>query len=343
MYYPITTINERSLLLLRGIEVQLDNEGSLTSTLLLCIVNAGLNDVELHIFLSRPCQLYLPIEVLISPSTKNNKRKSPTRSQNDFILYRRNYNESLESQKDLGSVSINASEAWENESPEVRDFFKILAKLAGEKLKLLYPPHKTSEDQQPQQQPELLQQRPNEINNNHYPITLQPLNYLSSAPYTSGDANTSSSTFSDVTYTKDASLFPPCSTPPNELSQATQVNNITGNGTPASQTNLSDDFNPIIMINGYYDTSQEVQGIRPIQQISQEQFSSNPRWILSTYFEETSEEMEQSQINQQQQQQVQTNQLHPHRYQRQQQRIQQPYQQHTPSITNLWAGLKSSL
>ncbi|CAJ0639705.1 1595_t:CDS:2 [Entrophospora sp. SA101] len=224
MLYPIVAININneffaiSLLFFYAIQAQLVNEDYLTSTLLSCFVNARLGDDEVYLLLNRPCELFLPIEVLISPSTRNNKKKQ--KPQNVYMLYRRNKNKSFKERKDQGKVSGITGESWDDESHEVRKYFGILQKLAAEKFKMYL--RKISGDQQ----------TPNEFNNNHYSIALH---YLP--------------------YTKDASPFPPpCSTPYNE---ATQVDPITENATPVLQTNLSDNFEPRYVIDGCSNIPQE--------------------------------------------------------------------------------------
>ncbi|CAJ0858769.1 5478_t:CDS:2 [Entrophospora sp. SA101] len=83
---------------------------------------------------------------LISPNPNNVDSIDIPKTQNAFLLYRKNYaakHKSLESKKDWKTLSKEAGYAWKNESDEVKRYFKILAKLAFEKHNLVYEKHKS--------------------------------------------------------------------------------------------------------------------------------------------------------------------------------------------------------
>src|SRR5688572_22406686 len=102
-------------------------------SLLLYLINAAqLDDKEFDILFKPPCELYIPIEELISPGNK--RKNSPKIPQNAFILYLKNYRKTPGSPNKFGDASKEAGYAWnKKESDDVRKYFKLLEKLAVEK------------------------------------------------------------------------------------------------------------------------------------------------------------------------------------------------------------------
>ncbi|RIA89688.1 hypothetical protein C1645_670964, partial [Glomus cerebriforme] len=68
------------------------------------------------------------------------------RNQNPFILYRRNESARRRefglSNNDLKLVSKEIGEMWQNESPNVKTFFQILASEADRRHRLRFPDYK---------------------------------------------------------------------------------------------------------------------------------------------------------------------------------------------------------
>nr|CAG8663319.1 10388_t:CDS:1 [Entrophospora candida] len=155
------------------------NHEIIYSPLLLNAIKAKLNNDEFELLLRPPCKIDSTIEKLISPG--NNKENLPTKSQNAFILYRKNNRKS----------PAIAKVAWEKESDKVKQYFKILEKLAAEKFNLMYH----SGDQ--------LQI---EINKSNYVI---PSPYQFSSPCTSDDTNPSPSTYSNLSTSSSPYFAPP--------------------------------------------------------------------------------------------------------------------------------------
>nr|CAG8647592.1 9123_t:CDS:1 [Entrophospora candida] len=178
--------------------IDINNEIFVTSSsLLLCVIKARLDNDKVRLLFKPPCELYLSIEELIAP--RYNPTKTP-RPQNRFVLYRKNYNKSLEDGTNVPNVSKGAAKAWNIESHEVRMYFEILENLALEMLKLLYPGYKytSSGDQslsfeakEPGPGPGLQQKQ-----NNTGHVTPSPSPHLSS--YTNGDTNLSPLTYSNL-------------------------------------------------------------------------------------------------------------------------------------------------
>nr|CAG8632505.1 32_t:CDS:2 [Entrophospora candida] len=90
-----------------------------------------------HDLLFNPSQ----ITKFISPSPDNVNFTTIPKPQNAFILYRKNYaakHKSLGGHKDWRILSKEASVAWKSESDKVKNYYKMLTKLAREKHKLIY-------------------------------------------------------------------------------------------------------------------------------------------------------------------------------------------------------------
>ncbi|CAG8670484.1 32147_t:CDS:1, partial [Racocetra persica] len=94
-----------------------------------------------------PYRLVLSLDVLLAPS-----RRSLThlpRPQNSFLLFRKDYNErmrlsSRNKSKKLSAktISENAKLEWSQQSPIVKNFFKVLAKEADKRHKQMFPNYK---------------------------------------------------------------------------------------------------------------------------------------------------------------------------------------------------------
>nr|CAG8608366.1 2076_t:CDS:2 [Entrophospora candida] len=114
--------------------------------ILLYIDKARLDNDQISLLFNPPCKLHVQMIQLISPNPNNVDSIDIPRSQNAFLLYRKNYaakHKSLESKKDWKTLSKEAGYAWKNESNEVKSYFKILEKLAFEKHKSVYEKHKS--------------------------------------------------------------------------------------------------------------------------------------------------------------------------------------------------------
>ncbi|CAJ0909218.1 12604_t:CDS:2, partial [Entrophospora sp. SA101] len=159
-----------------------------------------LNNDEFGLLLSPPCKLDLPIEELISPG--NNKENLPTKSQNAFILYRKNNRKS----------PAIAKVAWDEESD------KFSSPCTSDDTN---PSSSTCSNLSTSLSPHFAPSHFN-INYNNSPI--------SSSSCTNNNKNLSSSTYS-------SSFCIPNSSYPqnNKLTQDTQLNNITKNATQPSQ------------------------------------------------------------------------------------------------------------
>nr|CAG8626548.1 5040_t:CDS:2 [Entrophospora candida] len=254
--------------------VHINHEKFVISPLLSYIVKSQLDNDEVRLLLKPPCELYLPIEELITP---RNNHKNPPRPQNCFMLYRKNYNKSSDSINDVIKVSKDAGKAWNNESGEVRKYFKILENMSLEKHKLIYPnyEYKTSGDQllsykaqKPGSEPGLQQRQNN--NDRVTPSSSPPLSSYTSLPPFHSNINYKISPYTNNNTNPLSSM---CLTPPpyfstpshsnindknsyypqnniNEISQAARFNTITGSAIAPSQTNLSDSvFDPFLINN----------------------------------------------------------------------------------------------
>nr|CAG8572840.1 13999_t:CDS:2 [Entrophospora candida] len=107
----------------------------------LYIDKAQLDDDETRLIFNPPCKIYSQISGFISPNPNNVNSIGIPKSQNSFFLYRKNYtakHKSSRSKKDWKILSKEAGNAWSNESNEVKNYFKVLAKLALQKHKLTY-------------------------------------------------------------------------------------------------------------------------------------------------------------------------------------------------------------
>ncbi|CAJ0905923.1 11820_t:CDS:2 [Entrophospora sp. SA101] len=167
---------------------------------ILFVTGSQLNNDEFGLLLSPPCKLDLPIEELISPG--NNKENLPTKSQNAFILYRKNNRKS----------PAIAKVAWDEESD------KFSSPCTSDDTN---PSSSTCSNLSTSLSPHFAPSHFN-INYNNSPI--------SSSSCTNNNKNLSSSTYS-------SSFCIPNSSYPqnNKLTQDTQLNNITKNATQPSQ------------------------------------------------------------------------------------------------------------
>ncbi|CAG8843756.1 19999_t:CDS:1, partial [Racocetra persica] len=90
-----------------------------------------------------PCELGLSAEELLVPR-KLKKSKKPPRAQNKFILYRKHYVALMKKRCPQRTVRTNelsreASRNWDSESNEVKRYFTILAEVAKDRHKAMYP------------------------------------------------------------------------------------------------------------------------------------------------------------------------------------------------------------
>ncbi|CAH1764291.1 73_t:CDS:2 [Entrophospora sp. SA101] len=109
--------------------------------ILLYVNKAQLCDDEARLLFNPPCQLYLQIIGFISPNPNNVNSIDIPKSQNAFLLYRKNYaakRKSLGCRKNWKIISKEAGDAWKKESDKVTSYFNILARLALEKHKSIY-------------------------------------------------------------------------------------------------------------------------------------------------------------------------------------------------------------
>nr|CAG8628667.1 3625_t:CDS:2 [Entrophospora candida] len=109
--------------------------------ILLYVNKAQLCDDEARLLFNPPCQLYLQITGFISPNPNNVNSIDIPKSQNAFLLYRKNYaakRKSLGCRKNWKIISKEAGDAWKKESGKVTSYFNILARLALEKHKSIY-------------------------------------------------------------------------------------------------------------------------------------------------------------------------------------------------------------
>ncbi|CAI2174215.1 12810_t:CDS:1 [Funneliformis geosporum] len=73
----------------------------------------------------------VPLEILLVPRSRN--RAKISRSQNSFILYRKDLKVEIQRQNphaSLGDISKIISEKWKNESTEKRNFFTVLSRIS---------------------------------------------------------------------------------------------------------------------------------------------------------------------------------------------------------------------
>nr|CAG8571596.1 13927_t:CDS:2 [Entrophospora candida] len=100
--------------------------------ILLYADKARLDSDQIHLLFYPPCKLHSQITEFISPNSNNVNSIDIPKSQNAFLLYRKNYaanHKSLESKKDWKILSKEAGDAWKNESNKVKSYFKTNAVL----------------------------------------------------------------------------------------------------------------------------------------------------------------------------------------------------------------------
>ncbi|RGB41120.1 hypothetical protein C1646_752508 [Rhizophagus diaphanus] len=100
----------------------------------------------LQVIKNPPCELYLEVDNLLSSPSELTKHKlKPPRSQNSYILYRRNESKrrnQLGLPNDLKRASKEISEMWRNEPPRIKNFFRILAAEGDRRHRLKFPDYK---------------------------------------------------------------------------------------------------------------------------------------------------------------------------------------------------------
>ncbi|CAH1763064.1 8749_t:CDS:2 [Entrophospora sp. SA101] len=181
----------------------------------------------------------------ISPSPNNLDFRTIPKPQNAFILYRKNYaakHKSTGRNKDWKILSKEAGDAWNNESNEVKNYYKRLTKLAREKHKLIYDKKgRGSDNRLPKEyifiveQPELLQKIEDNNNNNDHDNPNSSFSTSFFPYFVSSDYNTPSIDYDNIINKT------------NDLLQSAQFNFI---------TNLNDDDNPLEGFQQYLQTEQ---------------------------------------------------------------------------------------
>ncbi|CAG8459714.1 3622_t:CDS:1 [Ambispora gerdemannii] len=110
--------------------------------------NEYLTETERQLLKEPPYDLTLQIEELTKPSKKNkNKLDKLPRPQNSWIIFRRDYQASLRcrspnARQEVKHTAQECSLIWRQLSSEVKQFFKILEKIACENHKCIYPNYK---------------------------------------------------------------------------------------------------------------------------------------------------------------------------------------------------------
>ncbi|CAG8656072.1 15139_t:CDS:1 [Cetraspora pellucida] len=96
-----------------------------------------------------PYELTLQQEELLAPRKQKKKTRKAPRAQNKFILFRKDYTARVRRKEPRRAKSMKtqefskeASEKWEEQSTEVKRFFTILAEVATERHKMMYPEYK---------------------------------------------------------------------------------------------------------------------------------------------------------------------------------------------------------
>nr|CAG8635792.1 5973_t:CDS:2 [Entrophospora candida] len=159
--------------------------------ILLYVNKAQLCDDEARLLFNPPCQLYLQITGFISPNPNNVNSIDIPKSQNAFLLYRKNYaakRKSLGCRKNWKIISKEAGDAWKKESGKVTSYFNILARLALEKHKSIYESAILG-NQLPKKFIFVTQQQPEPQKENSYETNV---NYFSTPP-NSSPSNSSTS------------------------------------------------------------------------------------------------------------------------------------------------------
>ncbi|CAJ0858950.1 13220_t:CDS:2 [Entrophospora sp. SA101] len=112
--------------------------------ILLCVYKAQLDSDQTRLLFNPPCQLHVQMIQLISPNPNNVDSIDIPKSQNAFLLYRKNYaakHKSLESKKDWKTLSKEAGNSWKNESDEVKLYIFITAtEFSHIRSKVIYIP-----------------------------------------------------------------------------------------------------------------------------------------------------------------------------------------------------------
>ncbi|CAJ0639540.1 8744_t:CDS:1 [Entrophospora sp. SA101] len=195
-----------------------------------------------HDLLFNPSQ----ITKFISPSPDNVNFTTIPKPQNAFILYRKNYaakHKSLGDHKDWKILSKEASVAWKNESDKVKNYYKMLTKLAREKhdkksntLGNQLPKEYTFIDQQP----ELQQKIEDNNNNNNCKFSTSPYLCPSSSSCKNDNSNSSSS-----------AIFLPCSISCDNALPINYDNNIINKTNAILQSARFNDLNGKNLLEGF--------------------------------------------------------------------------------------------
>ncbi|CAG8632320.1 10545_t:CDS:2 [Ambispora gerdemannii] len=107
-----------------------------------------LTENERQILQQCPYRLTLSIDELTKSAVKRHYDfDKPPRPQNSWIIFRRNYAAYLrlwdrDSKSKITETAKECSLKWQKLSSEVKNFFKVLAKIACENHKLVYPNYK---------------------------------------------------------------------------------------------------------------------------------------------------------------------------------------------------------
>ncbi|CAG8641538.1 2024_t:CDS:1, partial [Paraglomus occultum] len=112
-----------------------------------CFIN-NLTQNELRLFRNPPCPLAIDYDSILNPIRKrrnnSNKKNLPPRPQNAWVLFRKHFQTQVLSRSPgksstLDEISQNASKSWKSQPKEVKEYFKVLSKLASYKHKTMYP------------------------------------------------------------------------------------------------------------------------------------------------------------------------------------------------------------
>ncbi|CAG8521605.1 4091_t:CDS:1 [Paraglomus occultum] len=112
-----------------------------------CFIN-NLTQNEQKLLHNPPYTLATSYDSILNPIRRrrnnSNKRNLPPRPQNGWILFRRNFQSQVLSgspgkSSALNEISQKAAKSWKNQPKEVKEYFKVLSKLASYKHKAMYP------------------------------------------------------------------------------------------------------------------------------------------------------------------------------------------------------------
>src|SRR6266542_1394420 len=120
--------------------------------ILVCPNKSLLNEEENLLINNPPYQLTLSLKDLLSPARKFRKNKTKSddkipRPQNAWVLFRKDYEANQrvsfpDKALKMKNVSTDAGEVWRKQSTKVKRYFEMLARLAHEQHKKLYPNYK---------------------------------------------------------------------------------------------------------------------------------------------------------------------------------------------------------